>query len=187
MLRWYQAKLKSTPVLTQSLTTLVLFATGDIMAQQGVEKVGVKKHNWNRTGRMAFYGGAIFGPAATHWYRLLARINIPIRSPSPLLVNTTARVAADQAVFAPINLALFLGGMAWMEGADVKQRLEGSWYEALRRNWIVWPAVQAVNLSVVPGEWRVGVVNVVALGWNCYLSYLNSQGGKKQGQDVKKE
>ena len=27
------------------------------MAQQGVEKVGVDKHNFARTGRMALYGG----------------------------------------------------------------------------------------------------------------------------------
>lgn len=35
----------------------VLFATGDVMAQQGVEKVGLDKHNFARTGRMAGYGG----------------------------------------------------------------------------------------------------------------------------------
>ena len=35
----------------------VLFATGDVMAQQAVEKVGPKRHNFARTGRMALYGG----------------------------------------------------------------------------------------------------------------------------------
>lgn len=35
----------------------VLFATGDVMAQQAVERVGVDKHNFARTGRMALYGG----------------------------------------------------------------------------------------------------------------------------------
>ena len=29
------------------------------MAQQAVEKVGVEKHNFARTGRMALYGGGI--------------------------------------------------------------------------------------------------------------------------------
>ena len=29
------------------------------MAQQGVEKVGLEKHNVARTGRMALYGGGI--------------------------------------------------------------------------------------------------------------------------------
>ena len=35
----------------------VLFATGDTLAQQAVEKVGWEKHNLARTGRMALYGG----------------------------------------------------------------------------------------------------------------------------------
>ena len=36
------------------------------MAQQGVEKVGVDKHNLARTGRMALYGGCtLTSPAIT--------------------------------------------------------------------------------------------------------------------------
>ncbi len=35
----------------------LLFATGDVLAQQAVEQVGVEKHNLARTGRMALYGG----------------------------------------------------------------------------------------------------------------------------------
>jgi protein Mpv17 len=44
-------------MLTQSITTAILFATGDAMAQQIVEKRGLKNHELARTGRMAFYGG----------------------------------------------------------------------------------------------------------------------------------
>jgi len=65
--------LKQRPLLTQSVTTAVstdspfglaiandsevLFATGDTMSQQLVEKNGWKKHDIARTGRMALYGG----------------------------------------------------------------------------------------------------------------------------------
>lgn len=50
-------KLATHPILTQSVTTAVLFATGDIMAQQAVEKKGAAKHDVARTGRMILYGG----------------------------------------------------------------------------------------------------------------------------------
>jgi protein Mpv17 len=50
-------KLAKSPLLTQSITTAVLFATGDTMAQQLVEKKGLKNHELARTGRMALYGG----------------------------------------------------------------------------------------------------------------------------------
>ena len=54
--------------------------------------------------------------------------------------------------------------MAVMEGADPKERLRGTYVEALKKNWMVWPAVQAVNFKFVPLEHRVLVVNVVSLG-----------------------
>lgn len=53
-------KLATRPLLTQSVTTAVLFATGDTMAQQLVEKKGLKNHELARTGRMALYGGGTF-------------------------------------------------------------------------------------------------------------------------------
>jgi protein Mpv17 len=46
-------------MLTQSVTTAILFATGDAMAQQLVEKKGFDNHELARTGRMAFYGGSM--------------------------------------------------------------------------------------------------------------------------------
>jgi protein Mpv17 len=45
--------------LTQSITTAVLFATGDVMAQQLIEKKGFQNHQLARTGRMALYGGGL--------------------------------------------------------------------------------------------------------------------------------
>lgn len=54
----YQARLAARPLLTQSITTAVLFATGDTIAQQAVEKRGAKNHDMARTGRMALYGGS---------------------------------------------------------------------------------------------------------------------------------
>jgi len=63
-----------------------------------------------------------------------------------------------------------------LEGTSPQKKLETSYFTALQKNWMVWPAVQAVNFKFVPLEHRVLVVNVVSLGWNCYLSYLNNQG-----------
>lgn len=53
----YQAKLAKRPLLTQVVTTAVLFGTGDVVAQQAVDKKGLKKHDLARTGRMVLYGG----------------------------------------------------------------------------------------------------------------------------------
>jgi len=174
--RWYQAKLRTAPLLTQSVTTAVLFATGDTLAQQAVEKRGVEQHDPMRTARMAAYGGAIFGPAATKWYGLLTK-HINIRSSHTATI--CARVAADQFIFAPVNMGVFLTSMAYLEGASVRQRLTDAYLPGYQKNLMVWPWVQFANFKYVPADFRVLVVNFVSLGWNCYLSYLNSGGGTK--------
>ena len=157
----YQAKLASRPILTQSITTSFLFATGDTMAQQLVEKRGADAHNYARTGRMALYGGAVFGPGATLWFRFLQKkVVIPGR---PNL-EIVARVLTDQCVFASTNLFVFLSSMALMEGSDPRDKLRDSYKTALSKNWMLWPAVQFVNFKFVPLDMRVLVVNIVSLG-----------------------
>ncbi|KAK4545488.1 Protein required for ethanol metabolism [Oleoguttula mirabilis] len=165
-------RLAARPLLTQSVTTAVLFATGDTMAQQLIEQKGFNNHELARTGRMALYGGCVFGPAATMWFGFLQK---RIRIPGSPNLEIVARVAADQCVFASTNLFVFLSSMAVMEGTDPKKKLDSTYWEALRKNWMVWPVVQFTNFKFVPLEHRVLVVNVISLGWNCYLSFLNSQ------------
>lgn len=180
-LRWYQAKLAMRPLLTQSVTTGVLFATGDALAQTAVEKRALKDYDVARSGRMALYGGAIFGPLATKWFGFLQnRVRLPGRPNAEIL----ARVGLDQAVLAPTNLFMFLNYMAIMEGSDPKQKIDSTYKSALTKNWMVWPFVQLVNFKFTPLQHRVLVVNVVSLGWNCYLSYLNSQGGSDRITDL---
>ena len=51
-----------------------------------------------------------------------------------------------------------------MEGSSPKDKLEKSYIQGLKANWMLWPAVQAVNFKFVPLDHRVFVVNVVSIG-----------------------
>lgn len=157
----YQSKLASRPILTQAVTTAVLFATGDTMAQQLVEKKGIQNQDFARSGRMALYGGCVFGPAATKWFGFLQKKIVFPGRPNTEIV---ARVLTDQTVFASTNLFVFLSSMALMEGTDPRDKLKQSYGTALQKNWMLWPAVQFTNFKFVPLEHRVLVVNVVSLG-----------------------
>ncbi|KAK4245910.1 hypothetical protein VTI28DRAFT_186 [Corynascus sepedonium] len=170
MLRWYQARLAARPLLTQAVTTSILFAVGDVTAQQLVDKKGVEKHDLARTGRMALYGGVVFGPAAATWFRLLSR-HVNLRTPNATIL---ARVACDQGIFAPTFIGVFLSSMAVLEGGSVREKLDRSYKDALLTNWAIWPFVQMVNFKLVPLQHRLLFVNVISIGWNCYLSFLNS-------------
>ncbi len=123
-----------------------------------------------RVQKLTLVFSVVFGPAATKWYSFLQK-RINLRSHNATIV---ARVVADQTVFATCNLAFFLSSMAVMEGSDPKEKLEKSYVPGIKANWAIWPAVQFANFKLVPLEHRVLVVNVVSLGWNCFLSYLNS-------------
>lgn len=102
----------------------------------------------------------VFGPVVTTWFRLLqARIAFPSK-----WGTIGARVAADQLVFSPTMLAVFLSTMAALEGQSARRRLESSYRSAILSNWMVWPFVQVANFAVVPLQHRVLFVNVFALG-----------------------
>ncbi|TDZ20276.1 Protein sym-1 [Colletotrichum orbiculare MAFF 240422] len=159
MLGWYQARLAARPLLTQSITTSILFATGDITAQQLVDKRGLKGHDWSRTGRMALYGGTIFGPAATTWFKFLQK-NIVLRNKN---LEILARVGVDQGVFAPVMIGVFLSSMAVLEGGSPQEKLQKNYTTALTSNFLLWPFVQAVNFKFVPLHHRVLFVNVISI------------------------
>lgn len=158
--------------MTAALSSSVLFGMGDCIAQQGIQRKGLKNHDLAATGRMALYGGCVFGPVATFWFRALERFIVVKRSRT---FQMLARVTADQAVFAPVHLAVFLTSMSLLEGVNPQIKLQESYWPGLKANWSVWPIVQIFNFSIVPLDLRVLVVNVISLGWNSYLSYLNTR------------
>lgn len=88
--------------------------------------------------------------------------------------ETVTRVACDQLLFAPTFIGVFLSSMAVLEGTSPRDKLDRNYASALKANYYIWPAVQGVNFTLVPLHHRVLFVNVVSIGWNCYLSYLNS-------------
>ncbi|RPB25690.1 hypothetical protein L211DRAFT_96770 [Terfezia boudieri ATCC MYA-4762] len=172
-IRWYQTRLARSPLLTQSVTTGILFAAGDCISQQVVERRGFQNYDVLRTARMGAYGGFIFGPMVVQWYRLLER---SIRFPGRPSMEIVSRVAADQLIFTPVNMVFFFSGLSLLEGGSVTEKLKSSYSSTLLTNWMVWPAVQLVNFKLVPLNHRLLVVNLISLGWNSYLSYANERG-----------
>ncbi|CCG80652.1 Protein sym-1 [Taphrina deformans PYCC 5710] len=149
-LQWYQGHLARTPIATQLITTGILFGTGDVLAQQGVEQRGFN-HDLVRTSRMAFFGAAMAGPVFVGWYKVLERyVNLSTTNKTLL-----ARVALDQGAFAPVNIAFFFTGQGLLEGKSFGQigdKLHEHWGTTLVANWKLWPAVQLLNFKFVPLE-----------------------------------
>ncbi|CAD6574521.1 MAG: Protein required for ethanol metabolism [Cyphobasidiales sp. Tagirdzhanova-0007] len=153
----------------------VLFGAGDILAQQGVEKKGLRNHDLVRTARLSLYGGAVFAPLLMPWFKALERIHLKSR-----VLTTLARVGADQFIAAPVLVGIFFTAMPVMEGKpqDIRGRLAEKWQPTLFKNWML--TLENRSMSIVPPPLRLLVVNVVSLFWNTYLSWANSAGAAQE-------
>lgn len=82
-------------------------------------------------------------------------------------------MAADQLTFAPTFIAVFFIVQGYLDGkriAGIKERLRLRYRDTLNANYMIWPWVQLANFTVVPLQYRVLLANLVALGWNVYLT-----------------
>ncbi|KAF7353645.1 hypothetical protein MVEN_01049200 [Mycena venus] len=181
--RAYNALLIRRPMLTQCGTAAVLFGAGDIIAQQAVERKG-KGHDFARTARLTFYGGAMFGPAMTKWYQLLNRIQF--KNPTKGIIY---RVWLDQCVLTPGAVIVFFGSMALLEGkpSEIVPRIGAGYVPTLLRNWAVFVPTQIINFWLVPPHLRFGVVCVVSLFWNTYLSVANAMAKKQAAAAIEEK
>lgn len=160
----------------QCLTGGVLFATGDTIAQQLVEKRG-SRHDVPRTFRLALYGGCVFSPLASLWFgKVLERVQFASKP-----ANIATKVALDQGIASPAFIALFFGLITLMNGKtteEAKHKVQENWWPTLKTAWGLWIPVQALNMAVVPPNQRLLFVNVVSIFWNTFLS-IKGAGGKE--------
>ncbi|KAJ2082973.1 hypothetical protein H4R24_001167 [Coemansia sp. RSA 988] len=94
------------------------------------------------------------------------------------IATTGKRVAVDQIIFAPAAVAAFFTGMGLMEGktfGEIRDHLHERYFKALAGNYVLWPAAQIVNFSIVPLMYRVPFSGMVGILWNFYLSWVNSR------------
>ncbi|KAI0318292.1 hypothetical protein OF83DRAFT_1171226 [Amylostereum chailletii] len=129
-----------------------------------------------RTARLAFYGGALFGPPITKWFQFLGRLQFA--TPTKAVVY---RSFLDQTVMAPVAVGFFFTAMPLLEGKgldEAKNRINTAYAPTLLRNWAVFGPAQLVNFAVVPPQLRFVFIGVISLFWNTYLSAVNAAQGK---------
>lgn len=154
------------PILVQSVSAGILSMTGDFIAQTMEET-----RDFKRSARFFIFGSAFVGPSLALWYRWLNRL--PKGN-----FGVIAKVALDQFVWSPVGIAFFFGMQGALQGItldDSYQKLKLVYWDVLKANWTVWPAIQFANFYMVPVNYQSIVVNTVAIGWNAYLSRKNSQ------------
>ncbi|XP_032539115.1 protein Mpv17 isoform X2 [Chiroxiphia lanceolata] len=146
-----------------------LMGAGDVIAQQLVERRGLRGHHGPRTLKMMAIGFCFVGPVVGSWYRILDRL-----IPGNTKVVAVKKMVLDQGGFAPCFLGCFLAITGAMNGLSVQDnwsKIQQDYTDALMTNYCIWPPVQIANFYFVPLQHRLAVVQCVAIVWNCYLSW----------------
>ncbi|KAL9648565.1 hypothetical protein ABK040_012224 [Willaertia magna] len=179
---WYFHQLQHRPIVTKSVSAALLVGAGDLLTQTiQHERHHELKFDFERTLKMASFGLFMVGPTLHLWYKFLDKY-IAKKYPSGYIptkkekiLNATRQMAVDQLGFSPFSLFQFLTYMGLIEGhsmSDVWIKLKKDLFPTLLVNWMVWPAVQLINFTIVPYHFRVLFVNAVSIFWNAYLSYV---------------
>ena len=161
----FYAKLLAThPIATKTATSAALFGLGDLMTQTQFEKK--PQVDFPRLARMTAWGG-MFAPLAHYWYGALDHM-----IPGSGAAVVASKVAADQLTWTIyINCAFFWTTTVMETGSSQKgmKQIYDKLEDTLKVNWVVWPVLQAVNLSVVPLQYRLLYINFASLFWSAYL------------------
>lgn len=78
--------------------------------------------------------------------------------------------------------------MSALEGKDLgetQDKFRTMYPRALMTNWQVWPAIQAVNFTIVPLPLRLPFQQTAGILWTCYLSMLNHKSDVEEAERAK--
>lgn len=174
------------PYIAEGSRAAAIMATGDILAQTVVEKKDLKEIDFARTIKYSSLGLLFVGPILKYWYGLLDR-SITIKQSR--LQRTVKKMVVDQSIMAPaLNLSIMaLVGLINEESSNtIKERIKVQYPDIMKNNYMLWPAVQMVNFSIVPVKYQVVFVQLIAVVWNCFVSQmLNDKSAVKQQVIVK--
>jgi hypothetical protein len=90
--------------------------------------------------------------------------------------SITVKVLIQQFWFAPIFNTYFFGVQALLSGAPpsvIIHRVVSAVPESVVSSAKFWPAVTALNFTLIPAHLRFAFSGVFAVIWQTYLSYLN--------------
>lgn len=135
-------------------------------ATVGLWQVFVERGEYEagRTLRYSGLGLLLTGPTLHLWYAVLNR-----RFPGVAPARVLARVALDQALFAPAFTAAFLSVLLAVEGRSADEwraYMRESYAESVCVNWVLWIPAQLINFRFTPPAYTVLFANFVAVFWN---------------------
>ena len=115
--------------------------------------------------------GLVIGPVLRSWYLTLERI-----VPGTAKTAGFKKMLLDQSLFAPVMICFFFSVSETLAGKrphEIKEMLQERYVQTLiTKLQDLAGVVQTLNFTFVPMQHRVGFVQIVAIFWNAYLSWM---------------
>uniref|UniRef100_A0A7E4V166 Mitochondrial inner membrane protein Mpv17 n=1 Tax=Panagrellus redivivus TaxID=6233 RepID=A0A7E4V166_PANRE len=156
--------------VVQVLSSGLLACTSDILCQKYVEK----RRTWDpiRSARFAAIVTCCMAPMSYKWFQIIERL-VPSGRASALKTGIK-RMALDQILAAPVFTSVFLFNLNVLESRNFTNSLTKTatiFVPVITTNYKIWPLIQLINMSLIPLQYRVILVNFCGLFWNMYISY----------------
>ncbi|KAL3677100.1 hypothetical protein R1sor_027048 [Riccia sorocarpa] len=201
---WYQGSLAKRPVRTQVITSGVLWAVGDVIAQtvemkiqqnehrkapdvrknssslqEGTKMVPEQRLDLRRVCTTSLFGLAFVGPVGHYWYETL---DFLVKRKLMLIPNTlrfvATKVVVDTAFFGPIHLLAFFtyaGLAAGKPFHQVKKEVKRDFLPAFMTEGTTWMFVQIANFRFIPVRHQLLFVNFFCILDSAFLSWVKHQ------------
>lgn len=166
----YNDALDKKPLITKSMTSLVGWALGDLIAQKFIGKAAF---DLSRFLRLSAFGALYHGPSGHYFYNWLDR---KIDGKGPKVVAT--KVLIDQVFWCPIFMSVFFTYLGLVSGDSLSvigSKINADLLNACKGSWKVWPLVHAINFRFIPTKLRLFYINVVQIFFNVFLSLIGSK------------
>jgi len=164
-----------------SIRTVTITASSNSSSSIGKWLESFWQEGWDYRRSLHFFilGFVFVAPTSHYWYGGMAK-HAWTRGQS--FKQISKRVVLDQFVWTPVFFVIWLGGFWSMEANEVnlshlQEQLTTSLPDIMVANWILWIPAQYINFYACPVKFQVLFVNLIELGWNCYLSFAASGGG----------
>ncbi|KAJ1936009.1 hypothetical protein FBU59_005196 [Linderina macrospora] len=137
--------------------------------------------NYSPVQTLRFFAyGLTFAPVSYRWHALLNK-RFPLESAGSAkakAIVVAKRMVIDQSLFAPFATGAFVVCMGFLEGltpTELVERAKVQYPRILVAGYMLWPAAQLINFSVIPLAYRVPFGSTVSLFWNTYLGWSNNK------------
>jgi protein Mpv17 len=161
------------PMLSNSCTGFLIFASGDVCSQYFKDN-SIGKINFHRVLQTGSIGIFMNGIMLHYWYRSLDHL---FGTSMKKYGGVILKVLMDQIVYAPFSIGIFFSMASVSQGGDVQtimKRLQEKTNESFLETWatdcMLWPIVNFLNFRFVPIHLRPTFVGFAQLMWQTYMS-----------------